>query len=475
MQKTGFRLKASAVAFSVGLLGGCAEFSVDGGFGTAQDAAQERLGKQAKWTRSAMEVESARVVVADLLAKPLSVDDAEQLALLNNPGLQATYAELGIAEADLVQAGRMTNPHFAYLRTSDGEESKIEWSLAFPVIDLLTMPLRKRMEQHRFDEVRLAVAAATIAVALDTRRAWYAAVAADQAVRYMEQAKTSAEAGAELAQRMARAGNFPKLAQMREQVFYAEVLARLARAKQTALSQRERLTSLAGLQGKEISFKLPERLPDLPAAAQDVRDLEATAMAQRYDIQAAKQASAALAQSLGLTRTTRLINALELGPARTREDPTPWKRGYEVSLEVPLFDWGSARVAKAEAIYMQSVHRLAELGIAAQSEVRESYAATRTAYDIAERYRDQIVPLRKAISEEDLQRYNGMLISVFELLADAREQVASVNASIEAQRDFWLAQTDLQSALNGAGRRPRAEAVPEATRAIARTPALAGH
>ncbi|HEX7951685.1 MAG TPA: TolC family protein, partial [Burkholderiales bacterium] len=114
-----------------------------------------------------------------------------------------------------------------------------------------------------------------------------------------------------------------------------------------------------------------------------------------------------------------------------------------------LFDWGDARVAKAQAIYMQSVNRVAETAVNARSEVRESYAAYLTAYELAKHYRDEIVPLRKTISEENQLRYNGMLISVFELLADAREQVASVNAYLDALKAFWLAEADLQSAVGG--------------------------
>ena len=235
---------------------------------------------------------------------------------------------------------------------------------------------------------------------------------------------------------------------MREQVFYAETVARLARAKQAAISQREQLARLMGL--SDAAFRLPERLPDLPASAAAPEEFAAAAMERRYDVQAAKRATEALAESLGLSKVTRFVSALEFGPARTKEDPESWKRGFEVSLQIPLFDWGGARVAKAEALYMQSVHRLAETAVNAQSEMRDAYAAYRTAYDTGRHYRDEIVPLRKKISEENVLRYNGMLISVFELIADAREQVASVNAAIEALRDFWIAETQLQAALNGA-------------------------
>jgi outer membrane protein TolC len=445
-----------AVGTAAIMLGGCATFSSDGGFDAVETAARDRLAKSVRWTKTAHEALQASAEVERLLGKSLSADDAAQIALLNNRGLQATYAELGIAEAELVQAGRLTNPHFSYLRTSHEGERKLEWTLTFPIIDLITMPLRTRMEARRFEQVKLAIAGATVALALDTRKAWYDAVAADETVRYMQQVKESAETGAELARRMATIGNVPKLTQMREQVFYAEVIARLARARQAAMSQRERLARLMGLPGSAV-YKLPERLPDLPPVPADPGDIAGVLAERRYDVLSAKRATESVAASLGLSKVTRFVSALEFGPARTREDPETWKRGFEVNVQIPLFDWGTARVAKAEALYTQAAQRLAQTVINAESETRETYAAYRTAYDTAKHYRDEIVPLRKKISDETLLRYNGMLIGVFELLADAREQVAAVSAAIEAQRDYWIAETELQAAINGAPGAPRTE------------------
>jgi outer membrane protein TolC len=469
------KIRPIAVAVAAIFLGGCASFSQDSGFNVVESTVKKRIGKEVRWIKSDDDAEGVRQMVKQLLATPLSADDAVQVALLNNRGLQATYAELGIAEADLVQAGRMTNPHFAYLRTSHGGERKLEWALTFPIIDLLTMPLRTRLEGSRFEEAKLSVAGRAVDVGLETRRAWYQAVAAAQTARYMEQVKDAAEASAQLARRMAQIGNFPKLTLMREQVFYAETAAQLARARQIAGAERERLTRLMGLYGDDLGFKLPDRLPDLPAGAIEMNDLEATAIAQRYDVQVAKKAAESLAESLGLTRATRFVNVLEFGPARTKEDPEPWKRGFEISLQIPLFDWGDARLAKAEAIYLRSVQRIAEIAINARSEVRESYATYRIAYDNAKHYRDEIVPLRRKISEETLLRYNGMLVSVFELLADAREQVMSVNATIEAQRDFWLAENELHGALNGTPRAGGADGAGISRRRMARESAPAGH
>jgi outer membrane protein TolC len=248
---------------------------------------------------------------------------------------------------------------------------------------------------------------------------------------------------------MAAVGHFSKLDRMREQAFYADATAQLARARQQAVAERERLTRLLGLWGEDAQFQLPERMPDLPAAPRELPNAEQLAMEQRLDIQAARSDAEALAKSLGLTRVTRFVNEFELGVARVREDPEPTKKGYEIGVPIPLFDWGSGRVARAEALYMQAANRIAEAAINGRSEVREAYHGYRTTYDVAKHYRDEVVPLRKQISEEVVLRYNGMLASVFELLVDAREQVFAVSAYIDALREYWLADSDLQMATTG--------------------------
>ncbi|MDO9194125.1 MAG: TolC family protein, partial [Undibacterium sp.] len=170
---------------------------------------------------------------------------------------------------------------------------------------------------------------------------------------------------------------------------------------------------------------------------------------QRLDVQAARLGTEQLAKNLGLSKATRFLNVLELGVVRNSSNEAPTQRGYEISLELPLFDWGGAKVAKAEALYMQALHRTAETAINAQSEVRSAYSSYRSSFDIAVHYRDEILPLKKKISDENLLRYNGMFIGVFDLLADARAQIVSVNSAIEATRDFWLAQADLEMSLIG--------------------------
>jgi outer membrane protein TolC len=468
------RLRTTLLAAAAALLAGCASFSPDGGYDAVQSAVRERgVTQHAPWIRSEKDAETARADVKKLLAAPLTADAAVQIALLNNRGLQATYADLGIAETDVVQAGRLRNPGFSFGRFTRADEVEIERTFLFDLLGLLTMPIRTDLEKRRFALTQDRVAAEIMQVATDTRRAWVGAVAAREAAKYMEQVKDAAEASAELARRMAAAGNFSKLDQAREQVFYGEATAQLARARQAALVEREKLTRLMGLWGEDLTFQLPERLPDLPNSAREIADLEAQALKQRLDVKGAMQEAENVAASLGLTRTTGFISVLEVGYQRTSETGQPRKSGYEVELRLPIFDWGGARVARAEHTYMQAVNRAADIAVRARSEVREGYAAYRTAFDLARHYRDEIVPLRKRISEENLLRYNGMLISVFELLADARQQVAAVNTYLDALRDFWLAEATLQLALTG--KSPGAIGVPAAGMAAAAGGAEAGH
>jgi outer membrane protein TolC len=450
---------------------GCATLSDDGGFGPVAASVQQRTGAQSRWVRTESERDSVKSLVAERLARPLTADDAVQIALVNNPGLQASYADLGIAEAELVRAGRLPNPRFSFSRISNSQSLEIERKFAIDVVGILMLPITSKIETSRFHSTQTAIAGEALRVAADTRRAYVMAVAASESVRYYEQVRLAAEASSELARRMMEAGNWSQLAQARESVFYADATAQLARAKLASVSERERLARLLGLGNDSASLKLPDRMPALPAAPRAPANLEKQFLEQRLDIQLARQGLDATGYALELTRVTRFIGVFDLAYKNKSDSGVPRQNGYEIELEVPLFDWGETKVAKAEAIYLQSVARLAEATGNAQSEARAAYSAYLTSYELARHYREVVVPLRRKIAEETLLRYNGMLLSVFELLADAREQVMSVNAAIEATRDFWLADADLDAAVAGGSSGTGVALAPRVNDSVATRPA----
>ena len=464
-------LPALALALTTLALAGCATPSPDGGHDTVARLTRERTGFAPTDQRTPAQADAAQARVAELLARPLGANEAVELALLNHRGLQASLAELGIAEADRVRAGRLANPSFKVGAMRGGGGTEVERALGIDLLGLLTLPLASQVAQQQFEAVQWQAAETAVALAGEVRRAWVEAVAAQQLVGYFGQVREAADASGELARRMAAAGNFSALAQLREQAFQADAVAQLARARHQALAARERLTRLLGLGGEARRLLLPERLPDLPASPLALNDAEQTAMDRRLDVQAALRRAEATARSLGLTRATRVVNVLHLGLQDQRAPGEARHEGIEVELELPLFDFGSSRVARAEATYRQALHQTAQVAQDARSEVREAHSAYLTAYELARHQRDEVLPLRRRISEETLLRYNGMLVSVFDLLADAREQITGVVAAVEALRDHWVAESALQTALSG-----RSAALPALSPARAAAPAgAAGH
>jgi len=431
------------------MLAGCASFSPDGGLDEVAALTSARTGQVVQFSRPTQDAGAARQQVRQLLGQPLSPETAVRIALLNNPGLRAALAELGIAEAELVQAGRLRNPGFSFSRMRGGDDLELERGILFDLAGLLTLPLRRDLANRRFEQARLQAAADAVRLAGATREAYFNAVAAHQSALYLEQVQAAAEAGAELARRMERIGNWSALDAARERLFHAEATAELAQARHAASAARERLTRLLGLWGEDITYALPERLPELPPAARRIADLETRAIAQRLDVQIARRDLDAAASALGLSQANRFVNVFDAGYANKNVSGQPRENGYTLSLEVPLFDWGDARATRAQAAYTGAVERLADTAINARSQVREAWSGYRTAYDQARHLHDDVLPLRRRISDQVLLRYNGMLASVFELLADAREQARGVTATIDAQRDFWIADSALQAAIDG--------------------------
>jgi outer membrane protein TolC len=433
-------------ALAAALLAGCAGVTPDHGFGAVADATRARRGAAPRIARDPQGPDLDAEVQA-LLAQPLDMSGAVRVALLNHPGLQATYWEVGVAQADLAQASRLQNPGFDFKRTGAGGDLEIERTLTFNLVGALLTPLASKLEARRFEQVRHEVADRIEKHALATRRAWVEAVAAAQSMDYARKVDEAAAAGAELAARMAKAGNMSALDLAREQVFHAETSAALARAARQAVEAREQLTRLLGLWGKDAQYTLPDHLPDLPDTPAQLEDIERTALEHRLDVQAARRGLDATAANLGLARATRFVNVFDLAGVNKTASGAPTARGYELNISVPLFDWGGARTAKAEAQYMQAVNRVADAAVTARSEARAGYLGYRASYDVARHYRDTIIPLRKRISDEMLLRYNAMQVGSLDLLADSREQSTAVAAYIETLRDFWNAHAALEALL----------------------------
>jgi len=451
-------IRLGAAIAAAAALSGCASFSPDGGMSVAAGIAAQELEKDTIAIRTPEDATSARARVEDLLKRPFTADAAVQIALLNNRGLQAAYNELGLAETMMVQASLPPNPSFSFSRISGPLEYDIEAAIAADILALATMPARLEIAADRFRAAQLKAAEETLRVAAETRRNYYRAIAAQELVGFLTQANAAAETAAKLAGKLGETGAMNKLDQARDQVFYAEVSARLAAARQQAASEREQLVRSLGVWGSDLGFRLPNNLPALPQHPRALPTAEQDAIGRRVDLQIARIEIEALAKSYGLTNATRFVNLFQLsGLYKDEKENVPGEKvdfkdfGPGATVEIPIFDLGEVRVRQAEQTYMLALNRLAEKAVNVRSQARDAYRTYRSAYDIASQYKREILPLRKIISDETLLRYNGMLVDVFTLIAEARQRILSTAAAIEAKRDFWIAKTDLQVAIVGGG------------------------
>ncbi|MGV1988083.1 TolC family protein [Agrobacterium sp. 22-221-1] len=451
------------------LLGGCvtaAQYaSRDAGFTNVSARTSEATGKQAVWVQNRAEAQATQARVKSLMAagKSLDVETAVQVALLNNKGLQAAYADLGESAATAWQSTMLVNPRVGIGLTGIGTPGlrayqAIEGVVVTNILALATLKKNVEIADTGFRKAQLGAALKTLQLAADTRRAWITAVAAWENVGQLAQAQTAADAASELAVKLGEAGSLNKEGQAREQVFYAELTGQIARARLEARLAKEELTRLMGLWGADIEYTIPNRLPPLPKALTKRDMIEAEALQRRVDLQMAKLDLEATARSFKLTEATRYVTDLEIRSGfeteRELEDGEIHKQttgNAELEFVIPIFDSGQARMRESELAYMRAANLLAEKAVNVRSEARSAYQAYRSNYDIARHYRNSVVPLRTKIEEQSLLTYNGMITNTFELLADSREKVNSSLLAINAKRDFWLAEASLAPAIYGGG------------------------
>ena len=435
------------------LVGACKSLTPDGALSevtsiTATAIPQDVVAIRDEETKAAVDLR-----VKKLLARTLSADEAVQLAFFRNAGLQAELNELGIAETALVSASLPPAPTISVARLSSSVEVEIERRIVGNILALATLPARTEIANDRFKQAKLRTAGKIYALATDVRRAYYQAVASQQVASLLEEAQSAAQAANELMRRLGTTGAVNKLDQAREQVFFAEITAQLAVARQNASADKEKLIRLLGLWGSESKVKLASNLPSVPSNARKLPLIERDALLHRVDLQSARIELDLLARSYNLTQVSRFITILDLAGINnsTKEaDGARFRtRGVELEIQIPIFDLGETRLREAALTYQQGLNKLQEKAINVRSEARETYKTYRSAHEIALHYQREIVPLRKIISDEMVLRYNAMQIDVFELLTEARQRIAANVSAIEAQRNFWTASVSLFSAIVG--------------------------
>lgn len=455
-------MKAVLIIGTALLLSACAQTSVvqmaskeRAGFDTVQAGASRAVGASPEWALSAGEIEALDRRVHGLVhKKTINADTAVQVAIMNNRGLQASFADLGLSSTDLweVAMGPIPSVSVSVSGLAGDVTRALEALVMKSVLDAANQRPRTEIAQIRFQQAQLEALSETIALALETRRAWIEAVGAFEKAALIAEAQNTADSASELASQLGRTGFMSKADQAREHALTAVLAAERSEARLEAQLAKERLIKLMGLFGSPTEVFVPDALPSLPSRPRASADIERLALANRVDLAVGKLELEALAREYRLTGKTRMISDVSLAAGLEAEGSngsTEINPALSVDFEIPLYDTGRLSSKRGQMNYLRAANSVAQQAINARAEARMAYKSVTGRHAVARHWRDVVLPLRRTIDEESLKSYSGMITSTFELLEDARDGLEAQIGAAEAKRDYWLAETEVTAAIWG--------------------------
>lgn len=406
-----------------------------------------RSGKRVQWNRGTVLDSEAERYVRSLLKRPVTANSAVQIALFNNHQLQATYEEIGIAQADLIEAGLLKNPLFSIERRWPGQA--LEMDILAEFVDLLFLPVRKRVAKAELEAAKLRVAHEILKTAGEVRMAFYEHQGNQQLSALSQSVEKATAASAEAALKLYEAGNTRALDLANEEALHVQARLDFAKAQSLGIESREKLNKLMGVWGEQTDYRMGARLADPPSPEVGSAGLEGRAIEQRLDLAALKYDAFAQAQRLGSARFQEIVQHFELGVHSERETDGTRSTGPSLIVPIPFFNFGQAAKARAEARVRQLRQRYLALAVEIRSEVRSARDRMLLARERVNYFQTTVLPVRRRMLEETQLQYNAMQIGVFDLLRAKQEEVNAGREYVEALRDYWVARADLEKAVGG--------------------------
>lgn len=430
------------------LLTSCASVTRDAGVADVQQAVHARTGQSVQWNAPATTDDER---VRSLLAGELTADKAVAVAMLHNPRLQATLAELGIARADLIDASTISNPLFEVeMRFPSAPYRAYELRLAQSLIELIQLPRRRALGRAAFDAAQMRVSSEILRFAADVRSTYFDLLAASQDVAQSRTQFEAARAAAEVATKQHQAENITDLDLENEQARYEQAKLDLARAERRMVVAREALIRSMGLRDASTAWTMPASFPALPASELDQTQLEQLAATQRLDLAIARREVEIAQRHVPIARLAALGDVI--ADVHLQREPSGERTvGPGIELPIPIFNTGRAARTRAEAQWLRARYVLDALTAESSSRLRAASATLSEARARVEYYRDVVLPRRRRIVELTKLEHNAMLVGVFQLLQAKQNEAQAESEFIEAQHEYWSARTDLDRALQGIG------------------------
>lgn len=430
----------------------CAHMEKARGHDRVDALVNARSGHHTGWEHGTPGAKQIADHVQNLLQGGLTREHAVEIALLNNPELQETYDELDVSQADLVQAGLLSNPTLGGsigFRVQGSGRPEYEVSIVESFLDIFLLPLRKRVAQAEFDAETLRVAHAALEMSAEASKAFTRLQAEQQTAELMRSIAESADAAATLAGQQYDAGNVTLRMVASERATAAQARLDFGRDQLELAEQREHLNRLLGLWGPNADWTLAQKLPAIPDHDEPLEHLELVALEQRLDVQAARKQLELMNTALGLARTSRYTGIVNIGAHMHQDVTGPRLLGPSLSIELPIFDQRQGLIGRLEAEQRQAQRRLDGVGLDVREQVRLAKARLELNRRAAEQYSSVLLPLRHTELAQSELEYNAMQIGLYELLAVKQTEIETFRAYLDTVRDYWIARAELERALGG--------------------------
>lgn len=432
------------------LASGCSKAPVADGHFVACTVSN-RIDSKTEWRRGCCQDVQTLAFIEESAANELTADMAIQIALLNNPKIQATFEELGIAQADLLEAGLLSNPSFGieirYLHSSR-LHTNIEYLLTSSLLDLCLIPLRKRLASTEFDQTKLRVSNEILNLAFEVKETYYELIAEEKRAIYLQSIVGLTSIISDLFTKQHIVGNVNNLEFQLAQLKYLEAELEQEQSQTEVIRLREKLNRLLGFP-ESFCLIVPKNLPEeFDYQEYDSYILETIALQERLDLQVARLEIARLCQMLGL-KDWWTYTSLRAGLAGERELEGRNVIGPGFSGELPIFNYGQAARMRLFAELRQAQGRLAELEIMVLSEVREAHKVLMNYLKIITNYKNRLLPMQSQISMSSEELYNVMGLGVDKLLENKRQEIIAHKDFTEGMKKFLVARVKLDRALGG--------------------------
>ncbi|MCB9492412.1 MAG: TolC family protein [Dehalococcoidia bacterium] len=385
-----------------------------------------------------------------LAAGPLDVGSAVEIALAFNPTVREGYERLGIARADLVQAGLLANPmlDLGIKRFPAGTE--IEGGLVAPVVDLFRMPIRRRIAASRQRAVEAEVARDVVGLVYDVRRAFLVVHEARAIVKLRSDALEAAKASLSLMESLHDAGNTLDQNRTIEAIGAARAALDLEAARSDEAEAVEDLVRLLALEEPPGALEIEGALGTAPGEGLDVADLAARAEGASWDLRALDAAVCAARQDAALVTRDRAMWLRDAGLVGKRDHgESAVGVGPHVGLELPVFDSGRTARARSAAVVRQLLAQRDARRLDVRSAARRLEARVRLLLDRERVLREQYLPERNQLVKDILDRYSMMQVGAFEVLEAKGHELDARREHVQTLAAAWRARLDVEELLAG--------------------------